>query len=79
MFTRTLTIWDTVRTSLWALPLAMVLAAGASAYLALRINISVSGDPALYLYRGGEGNGKDRRRATMGQVPGNIPSGTAGL
>ena len=31
MFTRTLTIWDTVRTSLWALPLAIVLAAGASA------------------------------------------------
>jgi hypothetical protein len=31
----------------------MVLAAGASAYLALRINISVSDDPALYLYSGG--------------------------
>ena len=53
MFTRMLTIWDTVRASLWALPLAMVLAAGASAYLALRINISVSDDPALYLYSGG--------------------------
>lgn len=34
MFTRMLTIWDTVRASLWALPPAMVLAAGASAYLA---------------------------------------------
>ena len=42
MFTRMLTI---VRASLRALPLAMVLAAGASAYLALRINISVSDDP----------------------------------
>ena len=49
MFTRMLKIWDTVRASLSALPLAMVLAAGASAYLALRINISVSDDPALYL------------------------------
>lgn len=42
-----------MRASLWALPLAMVLAAGASAHLALRINISVSDDPALYLHSGG--------------------------
>ena len=47
MFTRLLTNWDTVRPSLWALP------PGASAYLALRINISVSDDPALYLYSRG--------------------------
>ena len=46
MFTRMLTI---VRASLRTLPLAMMLAAGASAYLALRINTSVSDDPALYL------------------------------
>jgi hypothetical protein len=44
-----LTIWDTVRASLWALPLAT----GASAYLALRINISVRDDPALHLHSGG--------------------------
>jgi len=52
MFTRLLTIWDAVRARLWALPLAMVLAAGASAYVALRTNISVSDDLALYLYSG---------------------------
>jgi uncharacterized membrane protein len=53
MLTRLLTIWDTVRSSLWALPLAMVLVACGAAYVALSIKISVGNDPAWYLYSGG--------------------------
>ncbi len=53
MFTRLLTIWDAVRSSLWALPLAMVAAACASAFIVLNIDISVGSDPAWYLYSGG--------------------------
>jgi uncharacterized membrane protein len=53
MFTRLLTIWDSVRSSLWALPFAMVVVACVAAYVALSINISIGTDPVWYLYSGG--------------------------
>jgi uncharacterized membrane protein len=53
MFTRLLTIWDAVRSSLWALPLLMVAAACVSAFVALGIDIGVGSDPVWYLYSGG--------------------------
>jgi uncharacterized membrane protein len=53
MFTRLLTIWDNVRSSLWALPFAMVVVACAAAYVALSISISVGNDPVWFLYSGG--------------------------
>ncbi len=53
MFTRLITIWDGIRSSLWAPPLAMVLAACALASVALSIDIGVGSDPVWYLYSGG--------------------------
>ena len=38
MFPRLLTHWHNVRSSLWALPLLMVLVAGAAAILAVHID-----------------------------------------
>lgn len=52
MIPRLLTIWDSVRTSLWALPLAMVLGAAVLAILALNANIDIGGDPVWFLYSG---------------------------
>jgi uncharacterized membrane protein len=53
MFTRLITFWDGIRSSLWALPLVMVLAACAFASVALSIGIGVGSDPVWYLYSGG--------------------------
>ncbi len=53
MLTRLIGIWDAVRSSLWALPFAMVLSACAVAYVALSIHISIGNDPVWYLYSGG--------------------------
>lgn len=53
MLTRLATIWESVRSSLWALPLAMVGAACVFAYVALGIKIGVGSDPVWYLYSGG--------------------------
>ncbi len=52
MFTRLLTTWDSVRSSLWGLPLLMVVAAGIVAYAALGANIGQGNDPVWYLYSG---------------------------
>ena len=52
MFTRLLTTWDSIRSSLWGLPLLMVVAAGVVAYAALNANIGQGNDPVWYLYSG---------------------------
>ena len=52
MIPRLLTIWGTIRSSLWALPLTMVFAAGILAYAALNTSISIDGGSAWFLYSG---------------------------
>ena len=52
MFTRLLTIWERVRASLWALPLAMVLGAGLLAVATLNAQIEIGNDPVWFLYSG---------------------------
>ena len=52
MFTRLLTTWDSIRSSLWGLPLLMVVAAGVVAYAALSAPIGQGNDPVWYLYSG---------------------------
>lgn len=52
MIPRLLTIWDNIRTSLWALPLAMVVIASGLAILALNANLDVGNDPVWFLYSG---------------------------
>lgn len=52
MFTRLITMWDRVRSSLWALPLLMVGAACALAYAALNANLKIGSDPVWFLYSG---------------------------
>jgi uncharacterized membrane protein len=53
MITRLVTVWDAVRSSLWALPLLMVLGACALAYAVLNVNIDLGGSSVWYLYSGG--------------------------
>lgn len=53
MIPRLLTIWDGIRSSLWALPFAMVVAAAALAYGALHIDLSsAAGGWAWFLFSG---------------------------
>ncbi|HUU24467.1 MAG TPA: DUF2254 domain-containing protein [Methyloceanibacter sp.] len=52
MFPRLLTHWHNVRSSLWALPLLMVLVAGAAAILAVHIPFRPGDDPVWFLYSG---------------------------
>jgi uncharacterized membrane protein len=52
MFTRFVTLWETVRTSLWALPLAMVLIACGLAYAALTISFDLGDDTLWFLFSG---------------------------
>jgi len=52
MLTRLLTYWHHLRSSLWALPLLMVVAAGAAAILAVHIPLSPGEDPVWFLYSG---------------------------
>lgn len=52
MFPRLLTHWHNVRSSLWALPLLMVLVAGAAAILAVHIPFRPGSDPVWFLYSG---------------------------
>ena len=52
MLPRFLTLWDTVRSSLWALPLAMACAAGVLAYAALNTSLDIQGGAAWFLYSG---------------------------
>ncbi len=52
MLPRLLTIWENVRTSLWALPLAMMALAAVAAISATGISIRVGEDPVWFLYSG---------------------------
>ncbi len=52
MIPRLLTIWDTIRSSLWALPLAMVAAACVLAYLALSTHLDLGAESVWFLYGG---------------------------
>lgn len=56
MLTRLQTIWEDVRTSLWALPFLMIAVAALMAIFASRISIDIQGDPVWFLY---SGNAKD--------------------
>jgi len=53
MFQRVLALWHTIRSSLWAIPFAMVCIAAAGALLAARIHLVQGGDPVWWLYSGG--------------------------
>lgn len=52
MIPRLLNTWDAVRSSLWALPLAMALGACALAYAALNARLDLGDNPAWYFYSG---------------------------
>ncbi len=52
MVPRLLTIWENVRTSLWALPVVMILVAALAALVAVGIPIRTGGDPVWFLYSG---------------------------
>jgi uncharacterized membrane protein len=52
MITRLITIWDAIRSSLWALPLLMVLAACGLAYAALHVDVGRGGSSVWFLFSG---------------------------
>lgn len=52
MIPRLLTIWDNVRTSLWAMPLVMAMTAALLAFVMRSINIDIGDDPVWFLYSG---------------------------
>jgi uncharacterized membrane protein len=52
MFPRFLALWHGLRSSLWALPLAMVLAAAAAAFLAVNLQVRQGQDAVWFLYSG---------------------------
>jgi uncharacterized membrane protein len=52
MFPRLLTFWHDLRSSLWALPLLMVVGAAAAAILAVHFPIQQGEDPVWFLYSG---------------------------
>lgn len=52
MIPRLLTLWDNIRSSLWALPLAMVMIALGLAVAASRAHIDIGDDPVWFLYSG---------------------------
>lgn len=52
MIPRLLTIWDQIRSSLWAMPLVMIIVACALAYAALHISIDIGDDPTWFLFSG---------------------------
>lgn len=52
MIPRLLTVWESVRSSLWALPLTMMLGACVLAYVALNAKIDIGDDPVWFLYSG---------------------------
>jgi uncharacterized membrane protein len=53
MIPRLLALWENIRTSLWAVPLAMILIAFGLAIGATRVHVAPGGDPVWYLYSGG--------------------------
>jgi uncharacterized membrane protein len=52
MFTRIFALWHDLRSSLWALPLAMALVAAGGAILAVHIPVAAGEDPVWFLYSG---------------------------
>jgi uncharacterized membrane protein len=52
MLARLSTLWEQIRTSLWAVPLAMSCVAVAAAFLAIKIEIRQGDDPVWFLYSG---------------------------
>lgn len=52
MITRLLTIWYAVRSSLWALPLTMVVVACALAFVALNVDLPIGGGSVWFLFSG---------------------------
>lgn len=52
MFPRLLTLWQNLRSSLWALPLLMVLVAAVAAILAVHLPVRQGEDPVWFLYSG---------------------------
>jgi uncharacterized membrane protein len=52
MLTRLLTIWENIRSSLWALPIAMIAVAVVVAIFATGISLEVGEDPVWFLYSG---------------------------
>ena len=52
MLTRLYTLWHNLRSSLWALPLLMVLGAAAAAILAVHLPVRQGDDPVWFLYSG---------------------------
>ena len=52
MLARLLTIWHDLRSSLWALPLLMVVVAGGAAIAAVHVQVRPGGDPVWFLYSG---------------------------
>lgn len=52
MLTRLITIWDAVRSSLWALPLAMVCGACGLAFATLHLAVDLGGSSVWYLFSG---------------------------
>ena len=49
MFPRILTLWHNLRTSLWALPMLMVLGAAVAAILAVHVPLRQGDDPVWFL------------------------------
>lgn len=52
MLPRLLTIWENVRSSLWALPIAMIAVAVLASVFATRITVEIGKDPVWFLYSG---------------------------
>ena len=52
MLLKLLSYWHEVRSSLWALPLLMVAAAGIAAFLAVQLPVRQGDDPVWFLYSG---------------------------
>ena len=73
MFARILTIWQWIRTSLWALPLLMVLCAIGTAIVILNVPFEAGGDPVWWLY---SGSGKEAPNFLSDLVAAMITMGT---
>ena len=56
MIPRLQTIWENLRGSLWAMPLAMICVAAAAALTAVNIRLGQGSDPVWFLYSGGADN-----------------------
>jgi uncharacterized membrane protein len=52
MFPRLLTVWHNLRSSLWALPVLMVMLAAGAAILAVNVQVRQGDDPVWFLYSG---------------------------